>query len=129
MRQGGSDVNKADLLLFDGKDFSAVTCRNLDDYYSALNCEAFDIATRKIGEKYFDIFCDDIGLFREDPVVTAVDTAGKPMLVGNLIFANHDGQGNTVSLSQEDVDMIVSQMRTALDFHSGKLFNVVICDY
>ena len=82
----------ANLLLFNGDTFQKVQCEELDDYYKYLECDCFDIATRKINGVYFDIFCDDIGLFREDPKLTAVSPKNKPMLVGNLIFANHDSE-------------------------------------
>lgn len=93
-----------------------IECSSLEDYYDALQCETFDIARRKIGGHYFDIFVDDIGLFDESPIVSAIrwvdKDAGKaePMLVGNLIIANHDAEGNTTSLTREDVGVILSNI-------------------
>ncbi|HCJ37841.1 MAG TPA: hypothetical protein DHV37_05890 [Erysipelotrichaceae bacterium] len=99
------------LLRIDTTDFpeivKEVECNDLDDYYKYLNCGCFDIATRKIGDKYYDIFVDDEGLFKDNPIMSMANIDnGEPMLVGNLIFANHDDEGNTTSLSDEDMNNI-----------------------
>lgn len=105
-------MKKARLLALDvigGTGFSEIECKELDDYYKALKCDCFDIAHRKIGGKdgkYFDIFVDDIGLFADSPIPSAIDGNGNVMLVGNLVFANHDNQGNTTSLSDQDIMLI-----------------------
>ena len=88
------------------KGFYEAECNDLKDYYKELKCDCFDIATRCIGGKYFDIFVDDNGLFVDDPIPSALDDSFNVMLVGNLIFANHDDEGNTTSLSDEDIEMI-----------------------
>lgn len=117
----------ASLLLFNGDTFQKVQCEELDDYYKYLECDCFDIAIRKINGVYFDIFCDDIRLFREDPKITAVSPGNAPMLVGNLIFANHDSEGNTTSLSDEDMVQIISAVKIVGD---GKhIFPVVEVSY
>ena len=91
-----------------------VECEKLNDYYKELKCEIFDIATRRIGGKYFDIFCDDEGTFRENPIVSAVYPDHSPALVGNLIFANHNSKGETTSLTSKDIGMIRNSMRFAV---------------
>ena len=82
----------------------------LDDFYRELKCDIFDVATRKIGDKYFDLYVDDIGLFVEKPIVSVLDTDLKPMLVGNVIFANHDSRGETTSLTDADIEIINSSV-------------------
>ena len=99
----------------------------IDDYYRYLECSCFDIACRKIGDKYYDIFCDDEGLFKEDFIFSAVDPSGTGMLVGNLIFANHDDQGNTTSLSEDDVKNIIDH--TCFATGDGHSLLRVICEY
>ena len=99
----------ARLLVLDvigNKGFYEVECNELKDYYRELKCDCFDIATRRIGDKYFDIFCDDNGFFVEDPIPSALDDEFNVMLVGNLVFANHDEEGNTTSLTDEDIKLI-----------------------
>lgn len=108
--------------------FILAECEELNDFYEQLECDTFDIATRQVGGKYFDIFCDDIGLFRENPVVSAVDKDGKPMLVGHLIFANHDDHGETTSLTDEDLILICSHA-APYSTSDGESRLAVICDY
>ena len=117
------------LALNPAKGFHKCECKDLDDFYRELECGVFDIATRKIGGKYFDIFCDDIGLFKDNNPVSAVDKDLKPMLVGNLIFANHDDQGNTTSLDEDDMIKILSSYCFLYDPKAGRVLVAVKCDY
>jgi len=124
----------ARLLLVDVFDnqVKEVECNELDNYYKHLRCNCFDIAYRKVGGRYFDIFVDDIGLFAEHPIVSAMDSAGNPMLVGNLIFANHDAEGNTTSLSDEDISIIKEHLMNVVDFDAEPIRQyraVFPCDY
>ena len=102
----------------------------LDDYfYKELDCNIFDVAVRKVGDVRYDIFCDDMGLLKEDPVVSAIDQNGKPMLVGNLLLANHDDQGRTASLSLEAVENIyrhIAVLRSPEKYSGQK---VLICEH
>ena len=89
--------NHHDVITLDG---------SLNDYYKALNCDLFDIARRSIGGKYFDIMCDDEGLLKDNPKVSAISTDRSPMLCGNLLVVKHDYAGNTISLTQEEIEHI-----------------------
>lgn len=94
----------------------------LQDIYEALRCDCFDIAYRKIGgKKRFDIFCDDMGLLKEDSIISALDERMCPALVGNLLFANHDYEGETTSLSDEDIEIIKKSVTTLIDFDSDPI--------
>ena len=104
-----------------------VNCDDLQDYYDNLECDTFDIARRQIGGKYFDIFVDDCGLFVDKPIISAISKDLNPMLVGNLIFANHDGQGNTTSLSEADMRLIANNV--VLATINGDPYFVVVCEY
>lgn len=85
-------------------------CESLDDFYRELDADPFDIAVRKIGGQSYDIFCDDIGMWREQPIVSAIGPNGEPMLVGNLVFANHNQAGETTDLSDDDINRIIANM-------------------
>lgn len=90
----------------------------------------FDIATRRIGGKYFDIFVDDIGLMRDDIIISALTTKNEPMLVGNLVIANHDEQGNTTSLTNDDLDHILGCIATAQDMDHPEPYPILMqCEY
>ena len=107
---------------------SPVICDELEDFYKYLQCDTFDIATRKIGDKYYDIFVDDIGTFVENPIVSAINNNDEVMLVGNLIIANHDAEGNTTSLTTEDVKNISKQILVAT-YKDGHQQAVLRCEY
>ena len=100
---------------------------NFEDYYVHLQADIFDIASRRIGSKRYDIYVDDIGAFRDEVIVSAVNKAFEPMLVGNLIFANHDGRGNTTSLSEEDFYNILEHTVTVIE--GDKIHRVVMVEY
>lgn len=89
-----------------GRGLYEADCSELEDFYRELKCDTFDIAVRKIGGKYFDLFVDDEGLFVDNPIPSVLDTEMKPMLVGNVVFANHDEHGETTSLSDDDIEKI-----------------------
>ena len=77
--------------------------KQLDALYNEIGCDCIDITNRVIGDKPYDIIVDDIGMFKEDAKVSAVTADGFPLLVGNLVFANHDGEGSTVGLFDDDI--------------------------
>jgi hypothetical protein len=59
-----------------------------------------------IGGEIYDIYCDDEGLLKSEQVVSLVDNHYQPALVGNLIFARSNEKGETVSLTDGDVEII-----------------------
>lgn len=106
--------------------------KNLKDFYKHLNADVFDIATRNIGGKRFDIFVDDMGLLKDDYIVSAIYKDGNLGLVGNLVFANHDSAGNTTGLSDEDIDLIKKNLGIAIVANQENQFDarvVVVIDY
>ena len=76
---------------------------SLDGYYKLLDCQTIDIVKRKIGGKYYDIVCDDEGLFKDNPHISMIDSTGMAMIVGRFLVCNHDGKGNEASLTQDDI--------------------------
>jgi len=78
----------------------------LQSYYNIIDCDCIDITTRKIGNKYYDIIVDDEGLLKDDFIVSAIDSNYKPALVGNLVITNFDEEGNTTTLTDEDIRYI-----------------------
>lgn len=71
-----------------------------------------DIVQRKIGDKVFDIVCDDEGLLLDNPIVSAIAKDCRVMLVGNLFICNHYKEHLT-SLSNEDEQYILSKVMVA----------------
>ena len=87
---------------------------SLGNIYGLLNCDYINIVSRAIGygrsSKRFDIICDDEGMFKISPKISAIDNLGRPMLVGNLLVTNHDAEGNTVSLSDEECEFVLAHV-------------------
>lgn len=124
-------MKKLRLLLLDviggtGLQEVEVNPSNLSEFYTRLKCDVFDITRRKIGGKAFDIFCDDIGLFADNPIPSALNIKMKPELVGNLIFANHDSEGNTTGLSDDDIERIKAATVAVVDVESMKSWKIVM---
>lgn len=91
---------------------------DLDVFYELIGCRCIDIVHRKIGNKYFDVICDDEGLFKDEVIVSAVDTQFRQMLVGNLIIATGDNEGNLIDLSDEDIKQILRHTKTYFTLHN-----------
>ena len=87
---------------------------SLGKIYGLLNCDYIDIVSRAIGygrsSKRFDIICDDEGMFKISPKISAIDNLGRPMLVGNLLVTNHDAEGNTVSLTDDECEFVLAHV-------------------
>ena len=86
---------------------------DLDEFYRVLNCDTIDIVRRKIGRKAFNIICDDNGMFKDKPKISAIDNWGDVMLVGNLfIVSGEDNEGDLVSLTQAEIRYILLRTET-----------------
>lgn len=79
---------------------------HLEGYYSLLNCNTIDIVQKSVGGKEFDVIVDDEGLLKDNPVASAFNKEGEPILFGNILFCNHDGEGNEASLSEMDIAIL-----------------------
>jgi len=82
----------------------------LDTYYRLLDCDTIDIVNRGFGRggrRRFDIICDDEGLYKTDPLISAIDDLGRPMLVGALLVTGvADDKGELTSLTDDDVRLL-----------------------
>ena len=79
---------------------------SLSSYYQILGCDTFDITSRRIGENYYDIYCDDEGLLKSNPIVSAISSDRQPMLVGNLFVTKTNDEGETISLTDEEIAIV-----------------------
>lgn len=96
---------KKKMILVDVKNrnIRIVEADGLDDYYELIGCRCIDIVNRDIGGKRYEVICDDEGLFTDGPQVSAVNRAGQPMLVGNLLIAGQAEEGELTALTEEDI--------------------------
>lgn len=80
-----------------------VDCISLNDYHHYLNCSTFDITKIHIGDKVYDIYCDDEGKFKNVLIPSAITKDGNVVLVGNLIITKRNLDGETISLDENDI--------------------------
>ena len=99
----------------------------LQAYYDLLDVETIDIVTRKIGGKYYDIICDDEALLKNNPIPSMIGPHCDIMLFGNLFIALHDGEGNEISLTKDDVNRIMKCYRPILT--RDGIQNFMVGDY
>ena len=95
MKVGIFDAETKKLRIQDIKD-------DLEEFYGIIKCDTIDIVTRYIRGVRFDIICDDEGLLKDNIVVIAFDINLNPALVGTLIFAHHDDEGNLTDITKDD---------------------------
>lgn len=81
---------------------------NLNTYYKLLKCNTIDIVTRTIEGHSFSVVCDDEGLLKENPIISAVSQNSKVQFVGNLIFCGiPNDEGEMLSLTNEECKTIL----------------------
>lgn len=81
----------------------------LRTYYDMLHTDVIDIVNRGFVscKRRFDIICDDEGLLKDEPLISAIDERMHPMLVGSLlVIGEADDEGNETSLTDEDVRVL-----------------------
>ena len=92
-----------------------VTYRDcLEEMYRLIGCECFDCTTLKLGDQLIDAYVDDEGLMKEPPI--ALTYIGGRELAGNILLIGHDDEGNSVSLTKEQIDIISSVLSNGLHF-------------
>ena len=99
--------------------------KSLESYYKILNCNLIDIVSMKIGNKHFDIICDDEGLMKEDITISAIYDDFTPALVGNLFIVRHDGRGNERSLTSNDISMVLENVTALQSTKTTKATTIV----
>lgn len=105
---------------------------DLQLFYKKIECDCIDIAVRKIDGKAFNIILDNEGLLKEDPIVSAIDGNGDPMLVGNLMFFGGETteDGELVGLTDAEIDHILRSVGVAVVYTDGFSHTVIMnCEY
>lgn len=99
----------------------------LSEWYRLLHCDMIDIVSREIGGKYFDIICDDEGLFKEEKIVSVFNQAGEPQIVGSVAICNYDSEGNETTLTPDD-EKLIAEREAIATRADGEQFRVVVID-
>lgn len=83
----------------------------LESYYKLIGCRCIDIIRRKIGNRYYEIICDDEGLMVDQPIISSVNRRGEIMTVGNIIITGKaDYEGNLTGLTDNEINYIQRQI-------------------
>lgn len=72
------------------------------------------VVERNIGDDYYDLWVDDEGLLKpeEDRIVSGVlvdyrRQGAQELLIGNMLILRHDEEGNSIGLTDKDIEKIM----------------------
>lgn len=101
---------------------------NLKTLQKLIGCTAIDIVQREIGGERLSVICDDEGLLKDKPKLSAIWwPSGSCALVGNLIIAGlPDEEGELTSLTTEQARKVVMCQMTATFIDEGKRFFLIL---
>ena len=87
--------------------FPQVLCieNTLESLKKIIGCDYVACTEIEIAGKNFDVWSDDEALLQENPVPNLYINDNL-ILFGNLIFANHDDEGETTGLTVADIHLI-----------------------
>lgn len=93
-----------------------------------LECSTFDIISRKFGDEWLDVYCDDEGLTKGK--ILSMITIGKDeqvieKIVGTIFIVNHNNNGETISLTDEQIKKVMD-CRTTVEANDGEIRKIII---
>ena len=109
---------KALLINPESSEAKVVDITNWKQILKHLECQVFDVCTRQIGtdpDRIYDIYVDDMGLFKSHPKVSAWGADDHSTLVGTILVSLTDSHGDMKSLTQNDIDYILSNFHYIVD--------------
>lgn len=99
----------------------------LSDYYKLLNCDTIDFTSRMINGKMFDIICDDEGLLKPHTISAGSVEHPDNILAGNLLFVQADEEGQTIGLSDEEIQHLKDSTIARID-ENMNLYPLLVFD-
>ena len=95
----------------------------LKTLYKVLDCDLITITSRKINGKYYDIYCDDEGLLKPNPIpaIIMMDNKELDLIVGNCFICSANEEGETISISELEVTSILSTVKTVAGLYGEPL--------
>lgn len=97
----------------------------MENLHELLECRVYTIVERKVGGKKFTFYVDDEGLLAHKPMM-AYSVDKKEILFGNIVIIHSDLYGNPKSLSDDDVALILQNVKMIIDYKLGLLRGVVV---
>lgn len=101
-----------------------VMIEDYKDINEHLKSRCFDVTRRKIGNIIYDLFVDDEGLLKKDSIPSAINRKGEVVLVGNIIFAKHDSDGEMITTNTMEDFNILHNM--AFGRYNDRIISVVV---
>lgn len=105
---------------------------NLSEFYEIIECDCIDIVKRKIGNKYYNIVCDDESLLKNNPTISVFHPNDSGLNVfGTIIIAGEeDEHGNLTSIDDCDIKNIRSKLGFLLikqnEFSETKVVQAIV---
>ena len=89
---------------------------NYKELYPLIDCDLFEHAIRKVGNKVYDFWFDEEYLLKEEKFreFTACCVNYEEVIFGNLLITSNDGFGDIESLTEQDIENIKRNMPTIL---------------
>ncbi len=90
---------------------------NYTDFYPLLDCNTFDIQSRKFNGEYYDIYLDDEGLLKSNnapSIITRYNGKAVEVILGNVFIVKTDGEGNTISLDDNDIENVMASLSVTI---------------
>lgn len=97
---------------------------SLIELYKLLDCDLIQVVERKIGNKVYDIICDEEGLLKPN-FQSAICTNYTENLYGNILIVNHDDEGNFTSLDDDEIIDINKSIFELIDVLQLKIRKVL----
>lgn len=109
----------------------SVSHEDYRDFLRLIECDTMDIATRKFGEHWLDVVCDDDGLLRDPlprPSIATFDGKGRLVetIVGKVFVCKSDDEGESVSLAEDEINAVLRSCRIA-ETRDGKEIVLLTC--
>lgn len=112
---------KALLLKTDSIGFNLVNIKSWTDIAPLLDADFFDITRALIGGVEFQLYVDDEGLLKDNPIPMSFDKGDlQPMLAGNILVLQSDAVGDSRDLTDEEIDILYNNTVHIYDFHGYK---------
>ena len=105
---------------------------SIKDFHNLLDCDTFDIQSRKFGDEWLDVYCDDEGLLKADnkpAIVTFMDGEISEIIVGSVFICNCNEKGETISLTDEQVKKVLASVRKMYSRKKNEVLTVATASF
>lgn len=103
-------------ILIEGKTGKQKIITMTDTYnelHENIECRCFGCVGRKVGRKTFDIWHDDEFLYSgKDGQLSGRCVNYPEVLLGSIVIARHDGEGNTIGLTEDEIQNVQQNILT-----------------